>query len=92
MGQEMPSQLLGAQFHNKLQSVAEKPVSPAFITSTRAAVKAETSQQRWVYAQRLVLVCSREVCTDRRSCGKRNPTVLLHQLLQLVASNHRTKQ
>jgi len=58
MGQEMSGHLLGAQFHNKLQSEAGKPLSPAFIASITVAVRAEVSQQRWVYAQRLVLVCS----------------------------------
>lgn len=86
VGQEMSGQLLGAQ------SVARKPVNPPFITFTRAAVWAETSHQKQVNAQRLVLVCSYKVCTNQRSCGKGNPTVLLHQLLQLVASDCRTKQ
>lgn len=79
-GQERSGQLLGAQFHNKLQSVAGKPASPPITVSTRV-VRAETSQLRWVYAQRLVLVCSCEVCTNQRNCRKGNPTVLLHQLL-----------
>lgn len=64
MGQECSGQLLGAQFHNKLQSVAGKPASPPITVSTRVVVRAETSQLRWVYAQRLVLVCSSKVCTN----------------------------
>lgn len=65
-GQEMSGQLLGAQFHNKLQSVARKPVRPPFIASTRVAVRAETSQQRWVGVCRGWCWCvpARSVPTD----------------------------
>lgn len=43
-------------------------------------------------AQGLILVCSWEVCTHQLSHREGNPTVLLHQLLQLIVFNSKTKQ